>query len=388
MKPISRRQALTAGAALGVGAAGAGALLTPGIASAAQPGARGVSHGAGSSVPEETRSLDELYRAAKAEGGKLVVYAGGDVASQQAGVVAAFGRQFPDIELTMVVDYSKFHDVRIDNQIATGQLIPDVTQLQTLQDFTRWKQQGRLLNYKPAGFSKVHDAFKDPDGAWVAIAVLAFSFMYNSSTLTVAPPKNPRQLADPRFKGLIASSYPNDDDAVLYLYSLYAQAYGWDWIAQLAAQQPQFGRGTNSPGDALSSGAKSVGVGAAGSLVPSSSNPITWVVADGHPFMAWGQRAAIFKQAAHPAAAKLYLNWQLSAATQGNAFNGWSVRTDVQPSGGLAPIWTYPNAHLDGFPRFMADRALAERLRQTFSLYFGEVQGAPSPGWLGLHPGR
>jgi ABC-type Fe3+ transport system substrate-binding protein len=103
--------------------------------------------------------------------------------------------------------------------------------------------------------------------------------------------------------------------------------------------------------------------------------------------MAWGQRAAILKDAAHPTAAKLYLNWQLSTARQAAATNGWSVRTDVTPAGGLKPIWTYPNANLDGFPRFMANRAEAERWRQTFSLYFGEVQGEPTPGRLGLHPG-
>jgi hypothetical protein len=37
---------------------------------------------------------------------------------------------------------------------------------------------------------------------------------------------------------------------------------------------------------------------------------------------------------------------------------------------------------------FMADRADVERWKQMFSLYFGEVQGAPSPGFLGLHPGQ
>lgn len=66
--------------------------------------------------------------------------------------------------------------------------------------------------------------------------------------------------------------------------------------------------------------------------------------------MAWGQRAAIFKQAARPAAAKLYLNWLLSTEVQQRSFNGWSVRTDVTPEGGPKPI--------------------------------------PTPGWLGLHPGR
>jgi ABC-type Fe3+ transport system substrate-binding protein len=62
-----------------------------------------------------------------------------------------------------------------------------------------------------------------------------------------------------------------------------------------------------------------------------------------------------------PAAAKLYLNWQLSKPVQEIAFDGWSVRTDAEPQGGLKPIWEYPNAHLDGYPRFMSDRAKVER---------------------------
>jgi len=386
MNMLSRRKALLAGAALGAAPLGAGTLpaATAAASTNHEPGA---SPRHGDRVPEETRTLDELYQAAKAEGGKLVVYAGGDIPAQQAGTVAAFQQSFPDVALTMVVDYSKFHDVRVDNQFATGTLVPDVIHLQTLQDFPRWKAEVRLLAYKPAGFSKVYDHFKDPDGTWVAINVVAFSFMYDTRTIGGTPPRTPRDLVDPRWTGKIASSYPNDDDAVLYLYSLYAQTYGWDWIAELAQQQLRFARGTNTPREAVSAGVVPIGLAASGTLVPSAS-PVKWLVADGHPFMSWSQRAAIFKDAAHPAAAKLYLNWQLSSARQQTSSNGWSVRTDVSMPGGLRPIWTYPNAHVDGFPQFMADRAGAERWRQTFSLYFGEVVGAPSSGWLGLHPGR
>jgi hypothetical protein len=64
------------------------------------------------------------------------------------------------------------------------------------------------------------------------------------------------------------------------------------------------------------------------------------------------------------------------------------VRTDITPAGGLKPIWTYSNAHVADFARFMSDRAEAERWRQTFTLYFGEVKGEPSPGWFGLGDGR
>lgn len=238
----SRRRLLTtgAGAALGLGALGAAP--APAAASSAPTAPRRAS-GA-----EETRSLDELYRAALAEGGKLVIYAGGDTPTQQDGTKAAFLKAFPGIDLTLVVDYSKYHDVRVDNQFATRTLVPDVVQLQTLQDFERWKSQGRLLHYKPAGFSKVYDGFKDPQGAWVAIGAIAFSFMYGTAAVGSDAPRTPLDLVDAKWRGRIASSFPHDDDAVLYLYSLYVKHYGWDWVAKLAAQDVRFARGSNSPG--------------------------------------------------------------------------------------------------------------------------------------------
>ncbi|WP_308284823.1 hypothetical protein [Streptomyces longispororuber] len=59
------------------------------------------------------------------------MYAGGDFAGQQDATVTAFRAAFPDIELNMIVDYGKYHDVRIDRQIETGTLVADVTHLQT-----------------------------------------------------------------------------------------------------------------------------------------------------------------------------------------------------------------------------------------------------------------
>ncbi|MFJ8106008.1 ABC transporter substrate-binding protein [Streptomyces sp. NPDC096132] len=376
----SRRRLLAtgAGAALGLGALG----TSPASASPASARPASARYGSGA---EETRSLDELYQAALAEGGKLVVYAGGDTPTQQDGTKAAFLKRFPGIDLKLIVDYSKYHDVRVDNQLATGTLVPDVVQLQTLQDFVRWKSQGRLLHYKPAGFAAVHDTFKDPQGAWVAIAAIGFSFMYAPAAVGSDAPRTPLDLVDAKWKGKIASSFPHDDDAVLFLFSLYVKHYGWDWVAGLAAQDVRFARGSNSPGDAVRSGQYPIGVG--GSGAPLSTGPVKWVLPDSAPFMAWGQRAAILKAAANTTAAKLYLNWQLSTATQQNSFNGWSVRTDITPPTGLKPVWEYPNANIDGFPRFMSDRAEVERLKQTFALYFGEVKGDPTPGFLGLHPG-
>jgi ABC-type Fe3+ transport system substrate-binding protein len=379
MTRFSRRRVLGASAAA-VGAAA--------FAACARPITDASAFQAVPDVPEETKTLDQLHADAMAEGGDLVVYAGGDTANQQDGTRQAFLSRFPGMTLTMVVDYSKFHDVRVDNQIGTGTLVPDVVQLQTLQAFPGWKEEGLLLRYKPAGFSAVHDGFKDPDGTWLAIAVIAYSFMYDTTSVGTAAPRTPRDLVDPRWKGRIASSYPHDDDAVLFLYRQYVHEYGWDLVARLAAQAVHFARGAGTPVAAVGARRKAIGIGGAGTPNPAPGSTTRWVATDDTPFLAWGQRAAILAAAAHPAAAKLYLNWQISTEVQQASSNGWSVRTDVPPAGGLRPIWEYPNAHVDEFVQFMSDRAEVERWRQTFALYFGEVQGAPSPGWLGLHPGR
>ncbi|WP_319688469.1 hypothetical protein [Streptomyces europaeiscabiei] len=112
---FSHRQALSAGTALGPTALGA-PVASPVAATPA----------------DEAASMS--YRVARTEGGKLVVYAGGDMHSQQASNVAAFKAQFPGIDLTTVVDYGKFHDARLDNQLATDSLVADAVHLQTLQN--------------------------------------------------------------------------------------------------------------------------------------------------------------------------------------------------------------------------------------------------------------
>ncbi|MEP7369787.1 MAG: ABC transporter substrate-binding protein [Dermatophilaceae bacterium] len=330
-------------------------------------------------LQEETRSLTELHEAARAEGGTLTVYAGGDTAVQQDGVVEAFRADFPDIELNMIVDYSKYHDVRIDRQIETGTLVADVAHLQTLFDFPRWKDLGVLEEYKPAGFSQVHDMFKDPDGAWVAVDVFAFSYMHGPD----GGPATPYNLIDPEWKGKIVSSHPGDDDATLFLYKKYVDTYGWEWLHALVAQDVRFHRGTNTPGEAVD--ARTALVGVAGAFSGGAGN--TWVTPSAeHPFLAWGQRAGLLRGAAHPEAARLYLNWKLSTEVQATEFNGWSVRTDLSPEGG--PIWTRDNAHTAEFATFMDNRAEVERWRQAMVLHLGEVRGEPTPGWLGLHPTR
>ncbi|MDO5614464.1 MAG: extracellular solute-binding protein [Paracoccus sp. (in: a-proteobacteria)] len=339
----------------------------------------------------ETRSLDELHQAALAEGGRVIVYAGGDTAGQQDGMKQAFEARFPGMVLDVIVDYSKYHEARLDNQIATDSVVPDVIQVQTLQNFPRWKAEGALMPYKPAGWDSIYDAFKDTDGAYTGIFVDAFSNVVNLAALP-DPASWPREAADylrPDLKGRIVLTWPTDDDAVLFWFKQVVDKYGWDYPAQLAAQEPIMVRGTQAPADYVDDGRAAATFSTDGTLRPAVDAKSRFVLPETDPFVAWPQQAAILAGAKHPEAAKLYLNWLLDKDTQENIWYMWSVRTDVTPPEGYKPIWDYPNADPLAFGAWMADRAAVESFRSQIGLYLGwpgETAEPPSPGHPGLHP--
>ncbi|MCL6407707.1 extracellular solute-binding protein [Dickeya dadantii] len=332
-------------------------------------------------ITPEQRSLDQIYQSALREGGVVTVYAGGDTAGQQDGIKQAFEKRFPGMTLNVIVDYSKFHDARIDNQLATDSLIPDVVQLQTLQDYPRWKKEGALLNYKPAGWDKIWPTFRDQDGAWTGIFVDAFSNVVNAKLVDQKSwPREANDYLRPDLKGKIVVTYPNDDDAVLFWFKQVVDKYGWDYVAKFSEQEPVYVRGTQAPADDVESGKSAVTFSTDGALVPDAKASSRFVLPAQDPFVAWAQRAAIFKQAKHPESARLYLSWLLDPKTQTDVWYMWSVRTDVAPPAGYKHIWEYKNASPEAFERFMSDRAAVERFRAQIGLYLGEVKGEPSPG--------
>ncbi len=331
-------------------------------------------------VSIETKPLQQLYQDAVAEGGHLVVYAGGDAKDQNDGLVQAFQQQFPDVKLTLVTDLSKYHDARIDNQLTRGRLEPDVAQLQTLQDFDRWQAQGRLLAYKPAGWDQVYPQFKDPDGAYTGIMGLAFSYLSNNSL--VPPTQAPRtatDFLDPKYKGRLTITWPTDDDAVLYMFKRIVDKYGWGYVDQLMAQQPTFVRGLPASVGAVTAGTAAATIAGFSFLTGDpATSPTTFTIPNTDFFQSWAQTAAIFKDAQHPAAAKLYLNWLLSKPFQQYGVPQWSVRKDVPPPAGYKPLLDYPNSSPVGFHAFMRDRAGVERFKAQLELYVGAPQG-PNP---------
>ncbi|KAF4493571.1 ABC-type Fe3+ transport system [Fusarium agapanthi] len=151
----------------------------------------------------KTRSINQIYKAAVKEGGVVTAWFGGDEKNQ--------------------------NDA-------------------TTQDFTRWKEEGALLHYAPAGFDKIYSGLKDTDAAFYGYTVIAWQLIWNADKLKGK--KAPAEYSDflaPEYKGKLALTYPNDDDSILFLFDRILNQYGESWFNKLLQQKPRWVRGAATP---------------------------------------------------------------------------------------------------------------------------------------------
>jgi len=334
--------------------------------------------------PTEDAQLQKLYQAAVKEGGRLVVYAGGDKPGQADYLKDAFVKKFPKMKVDIVVDFSKNHDARVDDQIDARHVVADVVHLQTVDDFPRWKKEGVLEKYRPVGWDKVDSRIKDKDGYYTGLFYFAFANV-TATKLGSTAPVEAKDFLKPEFKNKLVFTYPNDDDAVLYYFKQLTDAYGFDYLKKLQAQNPTYVRGTQDSSDLVGTGNYVANFGSGGSF--NGLSQVTFPKKS--PWVAWPQTGAILKNAPHKAAAELYLSWILSKQAQTNDIGTWSARTDVPAPAGLKGIHDYKNMNPLGLGAFLSDRTALDRYKARVGLYVGDVQGVnPSDpkGVLGLYP--
>ncbi|KAL1608873.1 hypothetical protein SLS59_002064 [Nothophoma quercina] len=183
-----------------------------------------------STYEQETRSIDEIYQAALAEGGVVTLWHGGDEKNRQDVLKQAFEARFPNITLNVTVDLSKYHDGNLDLQLATK------------------NKAGALLKYAPANFDQIYPPFKDADAAYAGLFVSAWTIQSNTNK-TTSVPTSYKDFTKPEFKDKLALTYPNDDDAVLWQFDLLLKDpnLGYEWFDALLANNPRWVRGSRTP---------------------------------------------------------------------------------------------------------------------------------------------
>ncbi|KAI0184576.1 hypothetical protein EV127DRAFT_374660 [Xylaria flabelliformis] len=312
----------------------------------------------------ETRSLDQIHQAALKEGGVVTLWHGGSDPHQQDALKNAFEERFPGMTLNVSVRSSSFIGPDIDRQLAVKSVTVDSVFLQTLQDYPRWKRQGVLLNYKPAGFEQVYDEFKDPDGAWASSTINAWSIIYNKDKLNgIEPPATFSDFLKPEFKDMLIFTSPIDDDAVLNTFDLIINSYGVDFFWSLLEQNPRFAPHHLSIANELGQPNTTYAATFGTTIGLFSQDPlVVKFPTEGAPFTSWAQGAAILKDAPHPEGAKLLQSYVLSQEYQ-NKTGSWSIRRDVAAPKGFSSIFSTPNTNPLDFAHWMYDRETVERFR-------------------------
>lgn len=341
---------------------------------------------ASTAPPIETRSLDELHKAALAEGGELIVYGGGDLPNGLAGSERGFNARFPGMKLRIVTDRSKFHAVRIDNQLARGRLQCDVAHILTIQKFDHWKSEDQLLFYKPLGWDQIYPDFCDPDGAYTSVAVYAFGTVFNPNLISETDaPRDAVDYLDPKLRGRIVLTFPHDDDSILYQFDRIIAEHGWPFMDRLMSQDVQWIRGSGQSRVIVAEGKRAVTFTASSPLVAPANATARLLLPKNDSFLSWPHPAAIFKSTRHAEAAKLYLSWLISAEVQGAAGRQWPVRRDVAASGGFGPITNY-RTYPGRFRAFLRDRVRLEQLRDQLEQIIGPMVEPNPTGVIGIFP--
>ena len=318
-------------------------------------------------------TIDELYQKAKPEK-SLVIYAGGPVTNYEP-LAREFESKFPGITVSITGGFSNVLNQKIEQQLKERKLEVDMALFQTAQDFVRWKQEGKMLAFKPDGFDAIDRSFKDPDGAFIVWYVGTLSYAYNTQHLK--PEQAPRSALDflkPEFRGKMIACYPHDDDATLYLFHTLTKKYGSEFVDKYMANAPNWVQGHLSVSRSVAAGQNLVTLDATTSTIlnlKKAGQPVEFVFSDSDPVPVYYSTAGIFKDAPHANVARLYLTWLLQPEQQ-RRIGSFSPRTDVPPPGGLKPLFSYNVAN--DYRDFVTNDSLIADLRQRFEAHVGPIR--------------
>jgi ABC-type Fe3+ transport system substrate-binding protein len=318
------------------------------------------------------QSLDELYAKAKTEG-EISFYVGGPTAPWEERT-KGFTEKYPGIKVTIGGGFSNVLDQKIDAQIAAKKLEVDAALLQTAADFVRWKQEGRLITFKPPGFEKMDPAFKDKEGEYWATMINVVPYMYNTEKVAAADiPNSAMDFLKPQFNGKVVAAYPADDDVTLWVFYHIVQKYGWGYMDKYMATKPNFIQGHLGEQRSIGSGQNLVTFDSIldiTSVLKRQGQPVDTHIPTVDPLPIWPFLGAIFKGAPHPNAAKLFISWLLSPDVQ-SKLPTWSSRSDVPPPAGYQPILSYKV--VNDYRDFLSDQKKVAGLRKKFEAYSGPI---------------
>lgn len=192
-----------------------------------------------------------------------------------------------------------------------------------------FRDRGMLEKYKPKGWGKIPDRFKDPNGFWVAIDLYMAAFVLNTKVMAknnLPKPAGWNDLLNPVYKGqLIMPNPASSGTGFLQVASLlemldpeYANKpvkknKGWEFLEKLDKNMGQYIKSGSKPAKLTAAGEYAIGCSFAFvySSLKKQGFPVEMVLPQegaGYELEA----NALLKGAKHKAAAKKFLDWAIN----------------------------------------------------------------------------
>lgn len=312
--------------------------------------------------PQELPGFKTCADVAKAEAeGEVVIYAPDPEAAEQK-VLAAFRAAFPKIKTTYVRLQTGALYAKVLAERQARSYLFDVLDLSDMGMALDFQKRGGYVRYLSPELAAYRPAAKSqPEGLWTWGAIGPAGITYNPDVVSAAEaPKTWQDFLDPKWQDGVTVKVSNSGLQHVSWYEL-RRIYGPEYWQKFALLKPrafdsyvqQYDRLVNQQDKVIHTGQYSGYLEWKAKGAPVAFN----VPPDGMPATpeAWG----LVADGPHPNAARLYLDWFLSAAGQKANEDGLylhSMRADVPaPPGGL-PITEIKLLLPDDWQAFLKSR--------------------------------
>ena len=281
---------------------------------------------AGEKKESDTNSTDavgapeELVKAAKEES-KLIVY--GSCEEEYLNAVCANFKSLYGIDVQ--AQRLSTGEVAAKIEEENGHPSADVWFGGTTDPYNVSSSKGLLEQYEPKNASHlISDKFKSTNKDWYGIYKGILGILYDKEELgrlKLDVPQDYKDLIDPKYKGLIWSSNYNTAGTAKLIINTVIQKYGHDqgiqYLVDLDKNIAQYTKSGSGPSKAIGTGECTIGIGMLHDgiyqIVDQEHENVGLQIPSSGASYEVGA-TAIFKGAAHPNAAKLWIEYALSPA--------------------------------------------------------------------------
>jgi iron(III) transport system substrate-binding protein len=258
-----------------------------------------------------------LVQAARKEG-KVVWHTSLALPSSTA-ISHYFQNKYKGIEVEVHRNGSQRVLQRFMQETAAGIKNADLVHTSDAGHFELLKDKNLLLKFMPQAVGGFPDGFKDKAGFYWGMRATLSVMAHNPKVVAEKdPPKTWKDLLNSKWSGKLVTAHPGYSGIILTHILALVNQYGWDYFRDLAKNKPHLVQSANDPAGVVASGERPVGVNGAEYFYYKTlkqGNPIKIIYPqEGVPLVV--SPIAIAKDAPHPNAAKLFLEFIFSMESQ------------------------------------------------------------------------